>query len=381
MSRDVHAVFEAIDRWAEGMLIDEVTAAKLREDVTRHASSGTRRLSQYLLATSGGAVLLIAAGIFVDWAWPLIDVGGQAALLAAAGVLVLILGARLEGGRRWLPASYLMQTAGLGLLLGAFAYSEEVWLDRTPGGVVIGVLALATPIVLAPRAMRRNVVMPAVHLAMGFGFLAVFLDRTTSLSGNSTVWILDGVLLASVFVLIAVMLRDPDGERHPWALNAFVMAMFGGFFLIAWTGLGVLRLSNEVLYPLDLWLALTVALTLWGIHAAPDGLRREWFGQLLALLMLTWIPFGLLTAYETIDGPAELALLLVAGVGGAGFVYGNREEIRALMAASTLAFVTALWVWAVDRGGALGAVAALVVTAALLFWISGRTGEPDGAQS
>jgi hypothetical protein len=62
-------------------------------------------------------------------------------------------------------------------------------------------------------------------------------------------------------------------------------------------------------------------------------------------------------------------------------VYGNREEIRALMAASTLAFVTSLWVWAVDRGGALGAVAALVVTAALLFWISGRTGEAERAQS
>jgi hypothetical protein len=42
------------------------------------------------------------------------------------------------------------------------------------------------------------------------------------------------------------------------------------------------------------------------------------------------------------------------------------------MAASTVAFIVGLWVWAVDRGGALGAVVALVATAGLLFWVSGR---------
>jgi len=47
------------------------------------------------------------------------------------------------------------------------------------------------------------------------------------------------------------------------------------------------------------------------------------------------------------------------------------------MGAAALAFIVPLWYWAVDRGGALGAVAALAATAALLFWLSGRRGRGD----
>jgi len=291
-----------------------------------------------------------------------------------------VLGVRIEGGHRWLPASYLMQTSGLGLLLSAYAYSGQAWLDQTPPGIAIGVLALVTPILLAPRAMRTSVVMPAVHLAASVAFLAIFLDRATTLSDDDIVWVLDLVLAAAIAGLVAVLRRDPEGARHPWALNAFVMAMFGGFFLIFWTGVEVLGLTDDVIYPMDVWLGLTVGLTLWGIHRAPDGLRREWFGLLLAWLMLAWIPFGLISAYELFGSiDAEVAVLAVSGVAALAFAHASRHGLRASMAASTFAFIVGLWVWAVDRGGALGAVAALVVTAGLLFWVSGRAGDPDEA--
>jgi len=377
MSREAEVVYEAIDRWERGGLVDPGTAATLRQDAARHASSGTRRLSQYLLAMTGGAALLIAGGIFLDWAWPLLDRGARAAVLAIAGVIVVIVGVRFERTRRWLPASYLLQTSGLGLLLGGFGYSEGVWADQSPAGVVVGVLSLATPILLAPRAMKRSVVMPAVHLAMSFGFLAVFLDRATSLSGDAIVWILDAVLFVSIVGLVRLLATDPHGERHPWALNAFVMAMFAGFFLVAWTGFDVLDLSDDAIYALDAWLALCVGLTLWGLHRGPVGLRRDWFGQMLGYLVLAWIPFGFYTAYEALNGPPELSLLFVGGAGVVGFVYGNSEGIRLLMGVSTFTFILSLWVWAVDRGGALGGVAALLATAGLLFWVSGKTGDPE----
>lgn len=104
--------------------------------------------------------------------------------------------------------------------------------------------------------------------------------------------------------------RDPSGERHPWALNAFVMAMFAGLALIGWTAFDTLHLSDDALYPLDAWLAIMVVAVLWGIHNGPEGLRREWFGKLLAYLSLVWIPFGFVTAFGTLEGPPEMGLLL-----------------------------------------------------------------------
>lgn len=377
MSRDTDSVLAAIDRWAAEGLIDEGVAQKLRADTVREARAGTRRLSQYLLAATGGVVLLIAGGVFLDWAWPVLSRGARSLLLATGGIGVLAVGVRLEAARRWRPASYLMQTSGLGLLLGAFIYSEGAWSDASAGGIAVGVLSLAAPIVLAPRAMRRNVVMPAVHLAMGLAFLAVFLDRATPLSGDAIVWLLDAVLLAAVLVLLRLLAGDPGGARHPWALNAFVMALLAGFVLVATTALGPLDLSENAVWPLDLWLALSAGLTLWGIHRGPASLSREWLGRALALQLCMWILFGFYTALEALDGPPELPLLLVGGAGVAAFAYASAQELRSLMGAAALAFIAPLWYWAVDRGGALGAVAALAATAGLLFWLSGRSGPAD----
>jgi hypothetical protein len=288
-------------------------------------------------------------------------------------------GQALEGHHGWVPASYAMQTAGLGLLLSAFIYSEQAWADVSPGGIAVGTLSFAVPIVLAPRAMRRDTVMPAVHLAVGLGFLAVFLDRATPLSADAIVWVLDAALLASAIVLVRLLSTDTSGERHAWALNAFVTALLAGFVLIAWTGTGPLDMEDHVVWPLDAWLLLVVALTHWGVHRAPPGLKQAWFGSVLAYCMVFWIPLGMWSVHGALDGPSELALLIVGGAGVVGFLYGDRHGVRDLLAAAALAFIVALWAWALDRAGALGAVLALAATAALLFWVSGkvRASGPD----
>jgi uncharacterized membrane protein len=365
-------VHEAIDRWQATGLVDAATAGRLRADVARHADASARRLSQYVLAFTGAVVLVTAGGVFLDWAWPLLGERGRTLVLGVIGLGVLGGGIGLERSTRWLPAGLLMQTAGVALLLSAYVYSERAWSDQTLGGSVIGLFALATPIVLTARAMRSSAFMPAVHMAAGLAFLAVFLDRTTSLSGDAIVWVLDLVLVGAIAVFVRVLLGDPDGQRHPWALNAFVLAMGGGFVLVALTVFETLHMSEDGLLALDAWLLLSAGVTLWGAHLAPPGLRRSWFGVLLSLEMLAWIGLGLLTVDETFGGPPELAIALVGGAGVLAFMHADRHGLRALMAAASLAFIVPVWWWAVERGGALGGIAALVGTAAFLFWASGR---------
>ncbi|HET9949230.1 MAG TPA: hypothetical protein VFQ22_09940 [Longimicrobiales bacterium] len=379
MEREQSAVLSAIERWLRSGLIDEATAARLRDETVRESAAGTRRLTQYLLATAAAAVLLIAGGVLVDWAWVRLGAATQSALLAMAGVAALVAGLRLQASRAWLPAAYLLQTAGLGLLLGAFVHSEQAWEDVSPGGVIAGALSLAVPVVLAPRALGRDPVMPAVHVAAGLAFLAVFLDRATPLSDDAICWVLDAVLLVAALVLLRVLASDPAGERHPGALSAFVAAMLAGFVLIAVTADVSLDLDDETIWPLDLWLALSAALTIRGVERGTPVASRATLDRLLAAQLLLWIGFGFFTALVTLDGPPELAVLLVGGAGAAAFAYGSARRLRALMGVATVAFVVALWYWGADRGGALGGVLALAATAAVLFWTSGRIGAVGSA--
>lgn len=371
MSLEARPVHQAIDRWEDLGLVTVELAQRLRDDVEMATQAGTARFTQYLLASTGAVVLLIAAGVFLDWAWPLMGEGVRSGFLAAAGMGVYVGGARIEWMRRWLPAALFMQIAGLALLLGAFLYAENAWSGGS-SGVVTGALALAVPIVLAPLSFRRSAVMPAVHLCFSLAFLAVFLDRAAGLEGDAIVWVLDAVLLVAALGLVWVLRSDPAGERHPWALNAFVAAVYAGFILILLTGTGPLHLDNDTAYPLDAWLFMVAGLSLWGIHRAPPGLRRDWFGAQLAYAIAMWIPLGMWTAVEALDAPSEVALVMVGGVGVAGFVYAIRFRVRRVLSMSALAFIAAIWYWAVDRAGALGAVLALAVTAAVLFRISGK---------
>lgn len=374
MARNGGEVHEAIERWEDKSLIDGELASRLHREVTESSEAGTTRITQYLVAATGAAVLLMAAGVFLDWAWPLMSEAIRTGVLAGVGIGVHLGGAHLEAKRRWIPTAFLMQTAGLGLLLGAFIYSENAWQDASPGALGVGIAALVVPMVLAPRSFRSNVVMPAVHLCFGLAFVTVFLDRATSLSFENIVWALDGVLLAASLVMVAMLRGDPDGTRHPWALNTFVAGLYAAGVLTFLTGARSLDLGSDAIYPVDLWLGLVVALAIWGSHRAPPGLRRGWFEAQIAYAILLWIPLGFGTALEAMDGPPWLALVVVGGVAVAGFTYAMRFRSRRIMATSALTFIVAVWYWAVEVGGALGAVAGLVFAAAFLFWLSGRVG-------
>ncbi len=363
---------DTLARWVEKGLVDASLADTLRREASEHEAEATKTIGQYVLATTGALVLVMAGGVFVDWAWPQLSVISQSAMLAIGGAVAIGVGSWLESTRRWRPAAYLMQTAGLCLLLGAVWHSERDWADQSAGGVLVGVLALATPVILAARSMRRSVVMPAIHMAMGLAFLTAFLDRATALSDDAIVWTLDVVLLGAILVLANMLRSDPEQERHPWLLNAFVLAMLAGFVLVGLTAVGPLSLTDNSVVPLDVWLGACVGLTLWGIHRAPAGLRKAWFERLLALEVLAWIPFGLITVEGPLDGGPALAVLLVGGAGVGAFLHGDRHGFGNVMMAAAACFIVPVWWWAVDAGGALGGVAALLFTAVVLFWASGR---------
>ncbi len=369
------AVSEALERWEEKALITPELAGRLRREAAEASVTGTARLSQFVVAATAAVVTVIAGGLFLDWAWPRMDAAAHTWALAAVGLAVHLWGVRLEMRRRWVPAALLMQAAGLGLLLSAAIYSDNAWPDQTPGAVAAGIGALAVPLALGPWSLRRNVAMPAVHLAFAFGFIAVFLDRATPLSADAIVWVLDGVLAVAAITMVVLLRRDPDGLRHPWALNAFVMAVYAAGVLAFFTAAGPLDAGARAAYPLDVWLLMVVALTLWGIHRAPEGLRRDWFEGQLAWCILLWIPLGFFTVMEAMKAPSEVALVFVGGAAVLGFGYAIENRVRRILATSAIAFIAAVWIWATDRAGALGAVAGLAFAAALLFWLSGRVGE------
>lgn len=374
MSHVSRSVFEALERWEQKALITPELADRLRREAAEAAVTGTARLSQYVVAATAAVVTVIAGGLFLQWAWPRMDAAAHTWVLAAVGLAVHLWGVHLERRRRWVPAALLMQTAGLGLLLSAAIYSHNAWADGSPGGIAAGVASLAVPFALGPWSLRRNEAMPAVHLAFAFGFVTVFLDRATLLGGDAIVWVMDGVLLVVAAVVVTLLRRDATGARHPWALNAFVMAVYAAAVLSFVTAVGPMELGARAAYPLDVWLLMVVLLTLWGIHRAPVGLRRDWFEAQLAWCLLAWVPLGFFTVMEAMKAPSEVALVSVGGAAVLGFGYAIRQRVRHILASSAFAFIAAVWIWATDRAGALGAVAGLAFAAALLFWLSGRVG-------
>jgi len=158
------------------------------------------------------------------------------------------------------------------------------------------------------------------------------------------------------------------------ALGLFATAMSAGFVLLTVTALGPLDLDEHSVLPLDVWWLASVWLTVRAIGTDDFGSRREWLGSLLAYQLVLAAPLGLYTVIEALDGSSDAAAALVGGVAAGGFWFGRRETLRRVMGAAAFCFVVAAWYWGVERGGALGAVFALVCAAGALFWISGRTG-------
>jgi len=369
-----NAVLEAIERWTTASIIDKETADRLRSAESKHELAAIARISQYVLATSGAAVLLIAGGVFLEWAWPALDDVSRTITLAGTGVAVTAGGITLEVRGRWAPSSFALQLAGVGLLLTAYVWSERAWADQSLQAMIFGGSALVAPAALVWRSIKsRNALLPGIHFAAGLGFLAIFLDRSTPLSGDSIIWVLDAVLVLATMILGRLLSAGPEYGGKDWALNAFITSMGAGFVLVTLTATGPLGMEDPML-ALDAWWALAVGLTVCGlaVETAPadgDGLQ-----YLLALEVLGWIPLGMATARESLNQGPGLATLMVSGVAIAAYLYADRSGYTPVLAAAAIAFVLPIWAWAVEAGGATGGIAALTLTAGVLFWAAGRRG-------
>ncbi len=377
MSIRQNAVLEAIERWTTASIIDQETADQLRSAESKHDLAATARLSQYVLATSGAAVLLIAGGVFLEWAWPTLDDVGRTITLAVTGVAVSAAGITLEARGRWAPSSFALQLAGVGLLLTAYVWSERAWPDQSLYATIFGASALFVPGTLIWRSVKsRNALLPGIHFAAGLGFLAIFFDRSTPLSGDSIIWVLDGVLVLTTMILGRLLSAGSEYEGKEWALNAFITSMGVGFVLVTLTATGPLGMEDPML-ALDAWWALAVGLTVWGLAAERAPAEHGGLQYLLALEVLGWIPLGMATARETLNQGPGLATLLVSGGAVAAYLYADRSGFTPVLAAAAIAFVLPIWGWAVEAGGATGGIAALTLTAGALFWAAGRRGSVE----
>jgi len=384
MARTSHPIFRALSRWEGKGLLSRELVGTLREEVEEEVRGESRKWSQYLLAATGGAVLIVAGSTFLAWAWPEMGYAGQSVTLAIIGFLILGLGLRLSASGKWLPVAFLLQIAGSILILMALFYSEQAWSDGTMGGWCVGVLGLLLPIPLFWTAVREHGVMAGFQAALSFLFLFVFLDRALGFNEEMVLWILDGVMLVGLGVL-AYRLRDPDVPS--WVLSVFLALLISTVVLVVSSAGIIWELDEGTIYPMDVWLVIVAGLSFWGLQkSAPAHLRRDWYEHQLALCILLGIGFGFFTTLEALNTGPTLAALTVAAVGGLGLWFSLPRGAGSVLAASCLALLISAWYWGVEMSGALGAVFALAVVSAVFFWGSTRmerwsaVGERKGAE-
>ena len=366
MARTSHPVLRALIRWEQKGLLRSETVAELREEVEEEFGGESRRWAQYLLAATGGAVLIVAGGTFLAWVWPEMGFAGQSVTLAVIGFLVIGLGMRLPKEGRWIPVSHLLQVAGSALILMALFYSEQAWNDGTPGGWAVGLLGLTLPTVLFGRALREPGMLAALQAALAFLFFFAFLDRALGLSEETNLWVLDGIMVLGLAAL-AYRLRNPGVPN--WALSVFFSLLFSTLVLIVASADIIWGMDAETIFPMDLWLLIVAFLAVWGLEeGTPQHLRRDWYEHLLALCVLLGIVFGFITTLEALETGPTVAALSVGSVGALGLWFSLPRGAKSVLLASCLALLISAWYWGTEMSGALGAVLALVVVSAGLFW-------------
>lgn len=372
MARTSSPLFQALNRWERKGLLEKEAAATLRAEVEEELRGESSRWAQFALAATGGAILIIAGATFLAWAWPDLGYAGQSMVLGIIGVLVVALGVLILGHPRLVPVAYLLQLSGPFLLLMAIAYSENAWADRTPGGVVAGVMSLATPLLLVALALRKDPVLGALQAALSFLFLFLFLDRALGLGMEASLWILDGLGLFGL-AWLAFRLRDPGGPE--WILNTFFALLYASLLLVFFSGDLLWDLEEFVIVPADVWLLTVAGISLWALQEdLPVRLRRDWYERQLAYCILLAIPFGFITTLEAMKAGPNTAALSVAAVGALGLWYSIPRGARSVLLASCLALLVAACYYGAEKAGALGAVLALTAMAVVLFWGSSRLG-------
>ena len=87
-----------------------------------------------------------------------------------------------------------------------------------------------------------------------------------------------------------------------------------------------------------------------------------------AVGVLFGIVFGFITTLEALETGPTVAALSVGSVGVLGLWFSLPRGSKSVLLSSCLALLTSAWYWGSEMSGALGAVLALVVVSAGLFW-------------
>lgn len=371
MARTARQVGSALDRWVGKGLLDAAGAEDLRREAELHHLESTRRLGQILVASLGAVALILAAVLFAQRNWPNLSEAARTVVLLAAGLVVYLLGLRVRRRLAWRYSGVLLQAGGWGVLISGIAYSYNAWADGSPAAVAMGVLSLAIPVATAPVSFREGVLMTGVHAAAAYGFVGLFFGRTFGMSYDQVVWWLDGVTALAV-VGLPVVIRTRGGEVADRALAAFAVSVWGGLVLVSMTGAGPLEMQENTVWPMDVWLLLIAGVTLWAIHLGPATLRRAEYEANLAVCVVV----GGFLAMATANGPLGLGTgslaAFGAGVGVAGMAYGLGQRSAGVLLTGALMMLLNTWIFAIDNAGAMGGVVALLVSAAILFWVSTR---------
>jgi hypothetical protein len=372
MAMTSNPVLRALARWVQKGLLTEETAQTLIAESEEDSRREGQRWTQFALAATGGAILIIAGATFLAWAWPEMGYGGQSVSLGIVGALIVALGVRLLGPPQLIPVAYLLQLSGPFLLLMALAYSENAWADRTPGGVVAGVLSLGLPFVLVILALRKDPVLGALQAALSFLFFFLFLDRALGLDLRTSLWVMDGIGLVGL-AWLAYRLRDAQGP--PWVLNTFFAVLYASLLLAFFTGDILWDLEEFVIIPIDIWLLAVAGISLWALQEGiPVHLQTDWYERQLAYCIIMAIPCGFVTTLDAMKAGPNLAAVTVAGIGVLGLWFSVPRRVRSVLIASCLALLVAAWYYGAEKAGALGAVLALTLMAGVLFWAASRLG-------
>jgi len=127
MAMTSNPVLRALGRWVQKGLLAEETARILREEVEEDLLREGQRWTQFALAATAGAILIIAGATFLAWAWPEMGYAAQSLSLAVVGALVVALGVRLLGPSGLVPSGPLSSKASTIL-------PSSTFISRTQGG-------------------------------------------------------------------------------------------------------------------------------------------------------------------------------------------------------------------------------------------------------
>ncbi len=363
----------AVERWkAKGIVTSEL-AERLLAEAHADGERGRTRVFQYVISASAALVVVLAAGVFMSLAWPSLSDRVRILALVVTGATLLLAGKGIASRSGLAPVGYLVQTAGLGLLLFGYMYPDDAWSPRSFMWVVVAVASFLTPVVSTLVAISSNAVMPAVNAAFGYAFLLVGLSRL-GFPWDVALWIVDAALLLTLAVLAIRLLRPAAPESRQWELSTFIASMFAGFPLAGFTGVLTFSSSSDSVWAVFAWWLIMLLVTLWAIHQAPPWLRRTWFPRILAGCALLGIPLVYWLYSESGLG-SGLAPLAPGLLGGAALAYAIRFDAPDTLVAACVAIVIAAWHFGIDQGRAFGAVVALAFTAAVLFWLAARLGQ------